>query len=226
MLSKFASDNVFAVNSPYSPSFILYAITSYSSYNLKLTFEYTSFSLFPTYPSFTVIVGATLSYTNSYVVSFPAISFNVIVFTPYTNLSLMLSKFASDQLFTVTSLYSPSLILYPYIPILSYNLKLTFEYTFFSKFPTYPSFIVITGAVVSITSKVLVCCTVFPMLSVTVYVISYVPKTFVAIVSTSSHSVSPAGKNLYDKTTFSVMSPSIASIAEYPFSVYSVPASI
>ena len=58
-------------------------------------------SLFPTNPSFTVIVGLTLSYTNSYVVSFPAISFTVIVLVPYTSLFLKLLKFASDHLLGV-----------------------------------------------------------------------------------------------------------------------------
>ena len=64
---------------------ILYDAISYSSYNLKLTFEYIFLSLFPTKSSFTLISGAMLSYINSYVDLLPALSLTLIVFFPYTN---------------------------------------------------------------------------------------------------------------------------------------------
>ena len=114
--------------------------------------------------SFTVIVGLTLSYTNSYVVSFPATSFNVIVFLPYTSFDFILSKFASDHLFGVTFTYSVSFILYAATSYSSYSLKLTLEYTFLSLFPTNPSFTVIVGATLSYTNSYVA---IFPALSLT-----------------------------------------------------------
>ena len=87
-----------------------------------------------------------MSYVNSYIASFPAISLNLITFLPSTKYFLIFWKFASDHAFGDTATTFP-FISYSFTKKLSCNVKLILLK--YGSFPIEFSFTIISGAVLS-----------------------------------------------------------------------------